>query len=317
MSSKEFSATHPLKPSDINFTTRKLHQPPLDELINVLREGVTKNFAEASVELADCPNFMEWPYNFPREGLCGDPVILDVGGPSYLLPTFQREKYYNLKTLLQHLNYKHNTLAIGAGAGPWPRVGSNCELIMKLNLINDKVSTGYSEEMAIVNETHYASVLESTGECVLQRLARNQDEATFALLANLYLCEGKREKVIKVRAKKRTGKLDFISCMQKELEKRYGDNLVGLGGTFEVKNGKVKQHVMPDFSNTPLTTEADLNNWLRFYDMQTPLIAVGTFVSAETVSSKKFSIFEKKKKKNFRILFFFSSLNSRLKYAFR
>ncbi|KAL0131269.1 hypothetical protein PUN28_002677 [Cardiocondyla obscurior] len=153
---------------------------------------------------------------------------------------------------------------------------------MKLNLINDKVSTGYSEEMAIVNETHYASVLESTGECVLQRLARNQDEATFALLANLYLCEGKREKVIKVRAKKRTGKLDFISCMQKELEKRYGDNLVGLGGTFEVKNGKVKQHVMPDFSNTPLTTEADLNNWLRFYDMQTPLIAVGTFVSAET-----------------------------------
>lgn len=57
-----------------------------------------------------------------------------------------------------------------------------------------------------------------------------------------------------------------------------------MGGMFEMKNGKVKQHVMPDFSDTPLNTEAQLNNWLRFYDMETPLVAVGTFVSAETVS---------------------------------
>lgn len=62
---------------------------------------------------------------------------------------------------------------------------------------------------------------------------------------------------------------------------------LGLGGMFEVKNGKVKQHIMPDFSDTPLTTEEELNNWLRFYEMETPLIAVGTFVSAETVSFKE------------------------------
>ena len=39
---------------------------------------------------------------------------------------------------------------------------------------------------------------------------------------------------------------------------------------------------MQDFSSTPLTTEKELNNWLRFYDMSAPLVAVGTFVSAET-----------------------------------
>lgn len=59
---------------------------------------------------------------------------------------------------------------------------------------------------------------------------------------------------------------------------------IGLGGTFLIKNGKVKQHVMPDFSVTPLRTEAQLNNWLHFYNMSTPLIAVGTFVSSESVS---------------------------------
>lgn len=53
---------------------------------------------------------------------------------------------------------------------------------------------------------------------------------------------------------------------------------------FVMKNGKIKQHVMPNFSDTPLNTETQLNNWLRFYDMETPLVAVGTFVSSETVS---------------------------------
>jgi hypothetical protein len=272
----------PLDPSKINITSRTLHQPPLDELISVLAGGLTANFAEATIEIADCPNFGGWPYNFYREGLCGSPIILDVGGPAYLLPTAQRDKFYDIKLLLRQLNYNHDTLVIGAGAGPWPHTGSNCELIMKLNITNDKVSLGYRHGMGVANGTHYAFVSKSTGQCILERVVANEDETTFALLANLYVCEGKPGKVIKVRAKKRTGNLDFISCMQKALEKHYKDKLVGLGGMFEMKNGKVKQHVMPDFSDTPLTSEAKLNNWLRFYDMETPLIAVGTFVSAET-----------------------------------
>ncbi|XP_077275221.1 ester hydrolase C11orf54 homolog [Temnothorax americanus] len=272
----------PLDPSKINITSRTLHQPPLDELMNVLGEGLTANFAEATVEMADCPDFNRWPYCFYREGLCGNPIILDVGGPAYLLPTVQRDKFYDVKLLLRQLNYNHDTLVIGAGAGPWPHTGSNCELIMKLNVSNHRVSPGYKLNMGVGNGTHYAFVNKSTGKCLFERIVANEDETTFALLANLYISEGKPGKVIKVRAKKRTGKLDFISCMQKALEKQYGDKLVGLGGMFEMKNGKVKQHIMPDFSDAPLTTEAQLNNWLRFYEMETPLIAVGTFVSAET-----------------------------------
>jgi hypothetical protein len=59
--------------------------------------------------------------------------------------------------------------------------------------------------------------------------------------------------------------------------------VIGLGGSFVIKEGKVKQHVMPDFSNKPLNNLKELDNWLHFYDMSAPLIAVGTFVSAETV----------------------------------
>lgn len=62
-------------------------------------------------------------------GLCGSPIILDIGGPAYLLPTAQKDKFYDIKLLLRHLNYNHNALVIGAGAGPWPHTGSNCEVL--------------------------------------------------------------------------------------------------------------------------------------------------------------------------------------------
>lgn len=96
---------------------------------------------------------------------------------------------------------------------------------MKLNIqVNNKVKPINN---GVANGTHYAFVNKSNGECILERIVANEDETTFSLMANLYVCEGNPGKVIRVRAKKRTGKLDFISCMQKALENHYEDKLVG------------------------------------------------------------------------------------------
>lgn len=59
--------------------------------------------------------------------------------------------------------------------------------------------------------------------------------------------------------------------------------VVGLGGAFLIKEGKVKQHVMRDFSKTPLENEEALNNWLKFYNMSAPLVAVGTLINGDGV----------------------------------
>lgn len=93
------------------------------------------------------------------------------------------------------------------------------QLIMKMHL--------KSPRDEVENGTRFAFVDKSNGECILHRLAVNEDETTFALLGNLYVCEGKPGRMIKVRAKKRVGNLDFIACMQKALENRYKDKLVG------------------------------------------------------------------------------------------
>lgn len=77
----------------------------------------------------------------------------------------------------------------------------------------------------IKNGTRIASVHKENESCVLETLKGN--ETRFALLANLFVCEGIPGKVLKVHAKKRTGKKDFISTMQQALAEHYQDQLVG------------------------------------------------------------------------------------------
>lgn len=79
-----------------------------------------------------------------------------------------------------------------------------------------------------------------------------------------------------MNCKQRIGSDDFISSIRKTLTDKYTDKIVGLGGVFLLKNGKAKQHVMQDFSKVPIHTDEDLNEWLKFYEMNSTLIAVGT-----------------------------------------
>lgn len=57
----------------------------------------------------------------------------------------------------------------------------------------------------------------------------------------------------------------------------------GLGGVILIENGKVKVHVMPEFSKIPLKSETELNNWLKFFNVSTPLVGLGYLVSRDPV----------------------------------
>lgn len=53
----------------------------------------------------------------------------------------------------------------------------------------------------------------------------------------------------------------------------------GLGGCFLLNSGKAKLHIMPSFSEVALDSDDKLNEWLKFFEMNSPLVAVGTLVS--------------------------------------
>ncbi|XP_012275100.1 ester hydrolase C11orf54 homolog [Orussus abietinus] len=254
----------------LSIVERQLYTPRLEEIVEVLRQALGANFSEVDVSVVECPDLTQEPFTLAGKGLNGNPKILEIGGPAFLLPNVQREKVYDIQPLLKTISKSENALIIGAGAGPWPYLNKNCELMMNLSISSSIVK----------NQTRLASVNTVNDCCILQTV--DNKETRFALLANLFVSEGIPGKVLKVHVKKRIGDKDFVASIRTALADHYKDKLIGLGGTFIIKEGKAKQHVMQDFSKTPLNNEEELNNWLRFFNMSAPLIAVGTLVTAET-----------------------------------
>jgi hypothetical protein len=237
----------------------------------VIHNGLLANFAEVSVDIVDCPNLTQAPFHLAAPGLGGDGTIVEFGGPPFLLPNVDRSKVYDFVPLLRNINgYSSKELfTCGAGAGPWPMFNQNCEGIFNLRVGSDGTVT---------NETHVVKTV--SGGIEMSKVPNG--ETRCALLGNLFLCEGKAGKVLKVTAKKRIGELNFISAIRETLSEYFTeDHVVGLGGVFLLKEGKAKQHVMDDFSKTPLYTDEDLNQWLTFHEHSAPLVAVGTLVTNE------------------------------------
>ncbi|XP_066244806.1 ester hydrolase C11orf54 homolog isoform X1 [Euwallacea similis] len=256
-----------LDPTSYPVETKSLHVPPLEEVAEVFRSYLPTNFKEVNVEVVESPNLTEGPFYLAAPGLNGNPKILEIGGTQYLLPLVTREKVYDLKDVAKLIAVEP-VLLIGAGAGPFPYVGVNCE-----GIVNLKIENGIADQ-----QTRTSKVEGADEHMVVQVLPNN--ETRIALLGNLFASQGKTGKVIKVSAKQRIAKKNFIETLRNSIEEKYGkQHLVGIGGAFLIRQGKARQHVMRDFSKTPITDNNAVNNWLKFYEMSAPLIAVGTFTS--------------------------------------
>lgn len=240
-----------------------LHTPELTELASVLTVGLQKSFKSASARVVDCPDLTEKPFRLAAPGICGSPRLADVGGPPFLLPEVQREKIYNIETLSKMMELP-GAFCIGAGAGPGHHEGVNAEMMCNLNL---KDANGH--------QTYLAKVDPVDGKCILKQTQSTE----FMLMANLLCSEGKPGKVLEIKASERTVDDNFPTTIRKILKEKYGDKPVSLAGVFIVETGKAKLHVMPDFSCQPINTVKDLNNWLRFYEVDAPLICLGELIS--------------------------------------
>ncbi|XP_053677678.1 ester hydrolase C11orf54 homolog [Anopheles nili] len=254
------------------FEEKPLHTPSLAEVRQVLADGLKSCFSTVDVEVVDCPDLSKAPFHLAGTGLNGSPVLVEIGGPPYLLPTVDNTKLYDVVGVAQRAlqDDQKPFIVIGAGAGPFPLVNSNCEGMFNIR---------YNPPGTVVSESHLAMVTADHKNVVIRKIPNT--ETRCALLANLLIAEGKAGPVLKVSCKRRTGNKDFIASIRTCLEDRYGEQTVGLGGVFLLQTGKAKQHVMSPFSSTPIHTEEQLNKWLNFFDMPAPLINVGTLVTTE------------------------------------
>ncbi|KAK4029539.1 hypothetical protein OUZ56_022520 [Daphnia magna] len=250
----------------------QLHVPPLSELADVLRQGLESHFAHVQVEVVDCPDLSSSPFHLAAPGLGGEPCLVDLGGVPYLVPTAQRDRTYDLADLPGLMNVKDGTiLMIGAGAGPWQHLNTNCEMMTNLSLTLEEGKSN------IVNGTRLATV-DPAGQRMLHVVPPEQTRCS--LLNNLLISRGQPSTpVLRIRCQKRTGPNNFVTCMRNTVAQHYGDKPVGIGGVFMLDNGQARLHIMPDFSPCPLQTDADVNNWLHFYNATGPLINLSVFIS--------------------------------------
>lgn len=243
-----------------------MHVPAMEEVAKVLNDGLEKNFSTVSVNVVECPDLTQKPYGLSAPGLNGHPRLADIGGPPYLTPLPQLNKVYTFTQIAELVDLP-GAFMIGAGAGPHKHIGCCCELINDVKL--DK-----SGNVAVMN-SHIAKVSTEDGGCIQETLTKNE----FSLMGNFLCCDGNPGKVIEIKASKRTGEENFMSCIRKVLGSHYGNKPVALGGVFLVEKGKANLHIMPDFSKTPLTSQEQVGKWLKFYEMDSPLVCLGELVS--------------------------------------
>jgi len=249
-----------------------LFVPELKELGSIIEDGLKSNFKFAKVEVVDCPDLSQPPFHLAAKGLCDDAVIVDLGGVPNLIPTAQRDKIYNLADMPALIGFKDpSILIIGAGAGPWPYLKTNCELMINL-AIDDELH----------NKSRLATVVDSTTTPRRELHTLPKEESKCALLSNFMVSKGCMGlPVLKVTCSIRTGPDNFISCMRKAIHQHYSDQFIGLGGTFVIAKGQAKLHIMPDFSSCPLLSDDDVNNWLHFYEARAPLVGLSVFISQD------------------------------------
>ncbi|CAH8655764.1 unnamed protein product [Dicrocoelium dendriticum] len=157
---------------------------------------------------------------------------------------------------------------MGASAGPHFLSGFNSELVINLSTkdgVLDKQGSYMGSYDAAANRP----------VCTLS------NSSQFAMVAQAFLCEGKMGKVIELIASDRVRDGKFDQFVQQALALRYNklDRPVGVGGVVVQETGKCKFHVLPEFCNEPLDTPAKVNQWLKFFEMDCPAIAVGTALS--------------------------------------
>ncbi|XP_029163487.1 uncharacterized protein LOC114934940 [Nylanderia fulva] len=255
-----------------------LFVPKVEELIKVLQEGLKQHFKEVSVEWMVCPDLTQEPFKLAAPGICGDPMLVELGCISYLFPR-PYKNMYSMKKVLENINYnKHKTMSIiGTTIAPRESDAQLGELLMNASLLQMTENL-----MEVKNQSCMTFQDEKTKNSKIEYV--NDTNLKCYPYGSFFISKGTREKVLKVHVKKRISNTSFVEALQSILDLKYSDGgqskqLVGLGGTFLVRNTRAKHHVLPYSWDARLYSSKDVRNWLHYFELNTPLVAMGTLVS--------------------------------------
>ncbi|CAD6193719.1 unnamed protein product [Caenorhabditis auriculariae] len=233
------------------------HVPALSELKEVVEKSLAANFENVSVDVRDCPDLSAEPFSLQSSGFGKNLRIADIGGPSNLYPRFHTHSEFDLREIAKVCELPSAAL-FGPGAGHWPTVGVNSEMVVDANLASGKVST----KVAKIDDSNPKGYAVSKIQ-----------EPKFNMMANIAISEpDQAEQVVHFKASIRKGSKNLTNTIRDALAEYYGEKPVSLAGLFIIQKGKAKLHVMPDFPGCPFESNEEVDKWLRYFEMEAPLV---------------------------------------------
>jgi hypothetical protein len=241
----------------MKFTSHKFPQRSLTEVASVLGTGLQAHFASVDVSIVSSPDLSA--FGLATEGMGGSTALIEFGGEPYAHNPSYRGKNVDVLDML--------------------RAGE---------MVGGKVFGAAMADMAILdgNSGEMISNVDPDGRN-LSRVARVGDELECILepypstvcgpIANLFVSQGQPSELIQVDVKKRVGdQISLPQCMRESLAPLVeGDNHIGLGGVFELKAGKIRSHVMPNYDCLidgyyDTDKEQVVKDFLQFYEHMGP-----------------------------------------------
>jgi hypothetical protein len=238
-----------------SFSTLPLEVPSNLDLLNAVKKGIAANFGTYSVAWVQT-DLEKNGFGFPGLGADSDHChLIEVGGvPNLQFPEFNT-RTFPLASILSTLNLESTPAILGSGAKTYHDTDlCNGEAVYNCRNISQPACLNQLAIVSPCNSLGYGDPV----------LLSNSSLAATGALANLVASNGNSGSLLMVTASNRTGSLDFQSALLSGLGPELGS--VGLGGVLNLVQGTMHMHVMPNFTNTFMTTE-DISNWLVYFDV--------------------------------------------------
>lgn len=264
----------PLRSTPLNVQVADFAMPKLSTVAAAIEKSLQTNYEVVKIAVMDCPNLQECGY--PARGLGGDTCLVDLGGEPYA----HNFKYRDIRFYLDEVSAAcglPNAYVVGASIAHREVLRGHCGEMIPCVYIGGK---NYSKAARVGNNK--------------EPIVEPYDSYLHGGLANFFLCNGELSPVLKIEVERRIGKeKSFVHAIRQGLVKlSQQSGQLGMGGVFEMLEGKVRSHIMPDFECIGYKyydEEKDevFRDFLQFYETMGPnLLCFTTLWSGDPTGGK-------------------------------
>jgi hypothetical protein len=231
---------------------------PNDEtLVTALTSGLLRNYRTVKVERVSCPDLKE--FGLASRGLGGSTALYEFGGEPYAHNPRYRGAKVNINEMLLAAGAK-GAKVLGAAMADAESINNNSgEMISNRDSSGDNLS-----RVARVG---------SEGQCIVEPYSSSD----CGPIANLFVSEGRQSDVLRIEVRQRIGaQLSLTQSIRESLKAVCSNGReIGIGGAFQLKKGRVKSHVMPNYDclvEGYYDTEQEMvvKDFLQFYEHMGP-----------------------------------------------